>query len=105
MSLAMAIALVVADAASNGVMLDAMHDEDSIWISSIEREWGRPGSGGVALLSLIEIADDHGVPLRAAVVRDHDRLLEYYANLGFDAVGHEMSLGGRTSTITIEYAP
>lgn len=105
MSLAVALALAMADAESSGVLLDAVHDGECIWISSIERDGGPPGSGALVLQSLMEIADDHGLPLRAAVVRDHHRLLEYYETLGFEAVSHEKRAEGRNYSITIEYAP
>jgi hypothetical protein len=101
----MAVALAVAEAASSGVTVDAVHEDEVIWISSIERDGGRPGSGADVLQSFMEIADDHGVPLRAAVVRDHDRLLGYYGELGFEPVAHHTSACGRSWTITIEYMP
>lgn len=105
MTLAIAIALIVADAAAKGVALDATYEEEAIWIASIEREGGRPGSGADVLLSLMEISDDHGVPLRASIVRDHERLLEYYGELGFEAVSHDRRSSRSGYTITIEYAP
>jgi len=101
----MAVALAVTEAASAGVTVDALHEDEIIWISRIERDGGRPGSGADVLLSFIEIAEDHGVPLRAAVVNDHERLLDYYGNLGFEPIAHHTSACGRTWTITIEYSP
>lgn len=101
----MAIALTMAEAATAGVAIEASHDGEVIWISSIERAGGRSGSGAHVLHSLIEIAEDHDVPLRAAVVRDHDRLIEYYARLGFEPIEQRYSNCGRDYIITIEYAP
>jgi hypothetical protein len=101
----MAIALIMADAASAGVMMEADHDGGIIWISSIERAGGRSGSGADVLHALIEIADDHDVPIRAAVVRDHDRLIDYYSRLGFEPIDQATSACGRDHIITIEYAP
>ena len=101
----MAIALTMVDAASAGVIMEADHDGEVIWISSIERAGGRSGSGADVLQALIEIADDHHVPIRAAVVRDHDRLIDYYSRLGFEPVDQACSACGRDYVITIEYAP
>lgn len=105
MALIMAIAMVMAEARVNGVEMDAVHEDGTIWLSSLLRERGPPGSGQQALLSLMDVAEEHGVPIRAAVVRDHDRLLEYYSRLGFEPVDHAIGPCGRTYTITIEYAP
>lgn len=101
----MAIALVMAEAETMGVEMDAVHEDGTIWLSNLARSGGRPGSGEKALASLIEIADDHGLPIRASVVRDHERLMEYYSGLGFEPVSQSCGPDGRSYRITIEYAP
>ncbi len=101
----MAIALVMAEAETMGVEMDVVHEDGAIWLSNLVRSGGRPGSGEKALASLIEIADDHGLPIRASVVRDHERLMEYYSGLGFEPVSQSCGPDGRNYRITIEYAP
>lgn len=101
MSIALAIAVVVADAACAGVDLEVHQGSGFLWLANVERSSGRPGSGAEAIRSVMEIADEHGLPLRGAVVRDHDILIPYYTSLGLEPVGRSDG----EEKIIIEYAP
>lgn len=81
-AIATAIALAVSAASTTGVSIDAYDDGDAIWLSAVERVDGRPGAGAEAIRLLIDIAEDHNLPIRGAIVHDHDQLAAYYATLG-----------------------
>lgn len=102
-AVALAIALAVASAQNGGVELVVHQDDECIWISEIERIDGPPGAGADAIRHLMEIADEHGVPLRGAVVRDHEALLAYYESLGFELAQDNVEAGVRR--LMIEYTP
>lgn len=102
-AIATAIALAVATASAEGVEIEAYESDGIIWLSNIERTDGRPGAGAEALRLLMEISDDHDLPIRGAIVHNHERLLSYYEALGFSIVGRRQYAGGYR--LIIEFMP
>jgi len=102
-AIATAIALAVATATNSGVTMDAYVEGDAIWLSAVERLDGRPGSGAEAIRLLMDIAEEHELPIRGAIVHDHAALEAYYAALGFEAVDMRIERG--TRRVLIEFMP
>jgi GNAT superfamily N-acetyltransferase len=67
-----------------GVHLEAELCDDCVWGARIERTGVRAGAGAAVLEELLDLADDAGVPVRAAVAAGSHRLLEWYRDLGFE---------------------
>lgn len=74
-----------------GVFLDLhldldSNDKPSIWLGELMRTSGEKGSGRRALENLFAYADDHDLPIRAAVLCWNETLLDYYSDLGFEVI-------------------
>lgn len=98
------IAGLVSEAGAIGIDLELELEDDCIWLSKIERQSAKPGSGKTVLMDLISIAEDIGVPVRAHVVDCNESLLNYYRDIGFQLVDSDYDEKTRLEKIIIEYA-
>lgn len=82
---------IEAHADQMGIFLDLHLDLDAnnkpyIWLGELMRTSGEKGSGRRVLENLFAFADDHDLPIRAAVLCWNEALLEYYSDLGFEVI-------------------
>lgn len=98
------IVALQSDAEQLGVLIEIDLQDDCLWLSEIRRHSGCPGSGAKILSALIDIAEQNDMPIKGCIVENHEPLLAYYSEFGFEPE-YETSSNGKIEKIRIEYVP
>ena len=88
-----------------GVEIELEICVDHIWLGRIERTSFIRGSGRKIMKELIEIADDHDLPIRCAVDAKNSTLLDWYHDLGFEIDLLPGQAGGRQGHVILDRQP
>lgn len=76
-------AVEAADAMGVGMVIEEL--EDGLVLTEFVRaDDAAPGTGRRALEAILEIADDHDLPVTLSVVAFNNRLIAYYQEIGFE---------------------